>query len=61
MNTSRFKVATLLMAGFATVCVFLAAIIVLGLREQAKLNAIAASVAGDRWPKIELATSIRLA
>ncbi|WP_228893177.1 methyl-accepting chemotaxis protein [Pseudoduganella aquatica] len=60
MNTSRFEVATLLMAGFATVCVFLAATIVLGLREQAKLNAVAASMAGDRWPKIELATNIRL-
>jgi methyl-accepting chemotaxis protein len=60
MNTSRFKVATLLMTGFGTVCVFLAAVIALGLTEQAKLNGIAASMAQDRWPKIELATNIRL-
>ena len=60
MNSSRFKVATLLMAGFVTVCIFLAAVIGLGLSEQAQLNSIAAGMANDRWPKIELATDIRL-
>ncbi|HJV00724.1 MAG TPA: methyl-accepting chemotaxis protein [Burkholderiaceae bacterium] len=60
MHTPRFKVATLLMAGFGTVCVFLAAVIALGLSEQGKLNAVAASMAGDRWPRIELATDVRL-
>ncbi len=60
MNTSRFKVANLLQAGFGMVCVFLAAVIALGLSEQGKLNAVAASMAGDRWPRIELATDVRL-
>ncbi|NRR29355.1 MCP four helix bundle domain-containing protein [Oxalobacteraceae bacterium] len=60
MNISRFKVSTLLMTGYATVCVFLAAAIALGLSEQAKLNAITASVAGERWPRIELASHVRL-
>jgi len=60
MKTSRFKVVTLLMAGYGTVCAFLAVVIVLGLSEQAKLNTLTASMADDRWPKIELATDVRL-
>jgi len=60
MKTSRFTVATLLMAGFGIVCLFLAATIALGLSEQAKLNRATASIADDRWPKIELLTRVRL-
>jgi methyl-accepting chemotaxis protein len=60
MKTSRFKVATLLMAGFAIVCAFLAAAITLALVEQTKLNRATASIADDRWPKIELVTNVRL-
>jgi len=60
MKTSRFTVATLLMAGFGIVCLFLAATIALGLSEQAKLNHATASIADDRWPKIELLTRVRL-
>jgi len=60
MKTSRFKVATLLMSGFGMVCLFLAATIALGLSEQAKLNRATASIADDRWPKIELTTNVRL-
>jgi methyl-accepting chemotaxis protein len=60
MKTSRLKVATLLMAGFAIVCAFLAAAITLALSEQARLNSVTASIAGDRWPKIELVTDVRL-
>jgi methyl-accepting chemotaxis protein len=60
MKTARFKVASLLMAGFGLICLFLAAVIVLGLSEQAKLNAATATMADDRWPKIELATDVRL-
>jgi methyl-accepting chemotaxis protein len=60
MKTARFKVATLLMAGFGLICLFLAAVIALGLSEQAKLNAASATMADDRWPKIELATDVRL-
>ena len=60
MKTSRFTVATLLMAGFGIVCLFLAAIIALGLSEQAKLNRATATIADDRWPKIELLTRVRL-
>jgi methyl-accepting chemotaxis protein len=60
MKTSRFTVATLLMAGFGIVCLFLAAAIALGLSEQAKLNRATATIADDRWPKIELLTQVRL-
>ncbi len=60
MKTARLKVATLLMSGFGLICLFLAAVIALGLSEQAKLNAASATMADDRWPKIELATDVRL-
>ncbi|NYE60665.1 methyl-accepting chemotaxis protein [Duganella sp. 1224] len=60
MKTARLKVASLLMAGFGLICLFLAAVIVLGLTEQAKLNTATAAMADDRWPKIELATDVRL-
>jgi len=60
MKTSRFHVATLLMAGFGTACAFLAIVIAIALSEQARLNAITTTIAEDRWPKIEMATDIRL-
>jgi methyl-accepting chemotaxis protein len=60
MKTARFKVANLLITGFGLICLFLAAVIALGLTEQAKLNAATATIADDRWPKIELATDLRL-
>jgi methyl-accepting chemotaxis protein len=60
MKTARIKVANLLMIGFGSICLFLAAVITLGLSEQAKLNDAAATMADDRWPKIELATDVRL-
>ncbi|WP_167761239.1 methyl-accepting chemotaxis protein, partial [Duganella callida] len=60
MKTARIKVANLLMTGFGLICLFLAAVIALGLTEQAKLNAATAAMADDRWPKIELATDLRL-
>ncbi|MTV37072.1 methyl-accepting chemotaxis protein [Duganella radicis] len=60
MKTARIKVANLLLTGFGLICVFLAAVIALGLTEQAKLNAATAAMADDRWPKIELATDLRL-
>ncbi len=60
MKTARLKVAPLLMTGFGLICLFLAAVIALGLSEQAKLNAATAAMADDRWPKIELATDVRL-
>ncbi|MGV7206534.1 methyl-accepting chemotaxis protein [Oxalobacteraceae bacterium A2-2] len=60
MKTSRIKVANLLMTGYGLVCTFLVAAIALALSEQAKLNAATASMADERWPKIELATDVRL-
>jgi methyl-accepting chemotaxis protein len=60
MKTARIKVANLLKIGFGSICLFLAAVITLGLSEQAKLNDAAATMADDRWPKIELATDVRL-
>ena len=60
MKTSRIKVANLLMAGFGLMCLLLSAVIALALQEQAKLNAATAGMADDRWPKIELATGVRL-
>ncbi|MYM67867.1 methyl-accepting chemotaxis protein [Pseudoduganella sp. FT55W] len=60
MKTARIKVANLLLTGFGLICLFLAAVIALGLSEQAKLNAATAAMADDRWPKIELATDVRL-
>nr|WP_315251464.1 methyl-accepting chemotaxis protein [uncultured Duganella sp.] len=60
MKTARIKVANLLVTGFGLICLFLAAAIALGLSEQAKLNATTATIADDRWPKIELATDVRL-
>jgi methyl-accepting chemotaxis protein len=60
MKTARIKVANLLIAGFGLICLFLAAVIALELSEQAKLNAATATIADDRWPKIELASDVRL-
>ncbi|SDF59876.1 MULTISPECIES: methyl-accepting chemotaxis protein [unclassified Duganella] len=60
MKTARIKVANLLVTGFGLICLFLAAAIALGLSEQAKLNATTATIADDRWPKIELSTDVRL-
>lgn len=60
MKTSRFKVATLLTAGFGVVCAFIAAAIGLGLFEQAKLNDVTRTIAEDRWPKIELTMNLQL-
>jgi len=60
MKTARIKVASLLVIGFGLNCLLLAAVIALGLSEQAKLNASTATMADDRWPKIELATDVRL-
>jgi methyl-accepting chemotaxis protein len=60
MKTSRIKVANLLMTGFGLVFAFLVATIILGLTEQAKLNTATASMADERWPKIELASDVRL-
>jgi methyl-accepting chemotaxis protein len=60
MKTARIKVANLLVIGFGLICLFLAAVIALGLSEQAKLNASTAAMADDRWPKIELASDVRL-
>jgi methyl-accepting chemotaxis protein len=60
MKTARIKVANLLLTGFGLICLFLAVVIALGLSEQAKLNASTATMADDRWPKIELATDVRL-
>jgi methyl-accepting chemotaxis protein len=60
MKNARLKVASLLAIGFGLTCAFLAAAIALALSEQAKLNAVTASIADDRWPKIELATDVRL-
>jgi methyl-accepting chemotaxis protein len=60
MKNSRFKVATLLIAGFGTACAFLAIVIGIAISEQAKLNAITTTIAEDRWPKIEMATDLRL-
>jgi methyl-accepting chemotaxis protein len=60
MKTARIKVANLLMTGFGLICLLLATVIALGLSEQAKLNAATATIADDRWPKIELATDVRL-
>ena len=60
MKTSRISVANLLMIGFGLICAFLAAVIALGLSEQAKLNAATASMADQHWPRIELATEVRL-
>ena len=60
MKTARLKVASLLAIGFGLTCAFLAAAIALSLSEQAKLNAVTATMADDRWPKIELATDVRL-
>jgi len=60
MKTSRFKVVTLLTAGFGIVCAFIAAAIGLGLYQQAKLNDVTTEIAEDRWPKIELTTDVQL-
>jgi methyl-accepting chemotaxis protein len=60
MKTSRFKVATLLTAGFGLVCAFIAAAIGLGLYEQAKLNDVTTEIAEERWPKIELTMNLQL-
>jgi len=60
MKNARLKVASLLAIGFGLTCAFLAAAIALGLSEQAKLNAVTAGMADDRWPKIELASDVRL-
>ncbi|WP_075795530.1 methyl-accepting chemotaxis protein [Massilia putida] len=60
MTTSRFKVATLLGAGFGIACAFIAATILLGLGEQATLNRITAGIADERWPSAELATDVHV-
>jgi methyl-accepting chemotaxis protein len=60
MKTARIKVANLLITGFGLICLLLAAVIAMGLTEQAKLNAATATIADDRWPKIEMATDLRL-
>jgi methyl-accepting chemotaxis protein len=60
MNASRIKVATMVMTGFGLICLFLAAAIALALTDQARLNAATASMADERWPRIELASNVRL-
>jgi methyl-accepting chemotaxis protein len=60
MKTSRFSVLSLLAFGFGLACSLLAAVIVLGFMEQARLNDITTSIAQDQWPKIELVTKVQL-